>query len=148
MARRAAELFKRMPADQVGIGMAAEWSVGALGEAEVAFCDCQKGRNILRSGANMAGVAAGKQSSAAKLIDSGAGRIDIDLNNFLIEVAHAVEQPFERCGTQTGKMFGSILRDGIASGFGGLVNFAPLGNERGPFGHDAREGVIELVARE
>ena len=99
MTGRAAKFLERMPANQVRVRMAGEWRIIALSKTEISFCNREKSGNILRGSANVTGLAAVHQTRAAEIVDGSARRIYIDLNNFLIEVAHAMKQTFERCGT-------------------------------------------------
>ena len=99
MTRRAAKFLERMPANQVRVRMAGEWRIIAFSKTKISFCNREKSGNILRGGANVTGLAAVHQARATKVVDGSARRIHVDLNNFLVEVAHALEQTLERCGT-------------------------------------------------
>ena len=148
VARRAAKFFERMPVDELEVGMAGERGVIAFGHAEVGLGERELRRNVFRVGGDVAGLAAVHQAGAAEIIERRAGRIDVDLNDVLVEIFHGVLQTFERRGTETGQMLGGVLREVGAGVFGGLINFAALGDQSGALGHDAGEGVVELIAGE
>src|SRR5271168_380301 len=106
MAGRTSEPFERMSLNQIQIRMAGERRVVAVRHFQVGFCQCYLRGHIHRISAYVAGFAAVDETRAAKIIDGCSWRIDIDLNDALVETLHAVKQAFERCGTESGQMIG------------------------------------------
>src|SRR6202795_4042539 len=102
--------------------MAGEGSILAIGHSQVGLGDRELRGDIKRIGAHVAGLAAVNQACAAKVVDGGAGGIHVDLDNFLVEAAHALLQALERAGAETGEMLGGILTELRSSVFGRLVN--------------------------
>ena len=130
MAWRAAKLFLRVKLHQIGIGMAGERRVGALGQAEInPFGEIHYDWNDQRVRCNVTRLAAIYQANAANIVQLRAWRINVNLVNFRIELANALSQTSEVCGVESGQLGLEIFVERGLRVFSWLINVAALGDE-------------------
>ncbi len=145
VAGRATKLLERMEFEQIGIGMAGEWSVHALGHAQVGFGHRHDDRNDQRVGADVARLAAIHQAYAADIVDLRARRIDVDLPQFDVHALDACAQTREIRGTQTGQVLLDVFVQRGLRFLGRLVHLSALSDQGRALRHDAGERVRQFV---
>ena len=103
VAGRAAEFFVRVELQQVGIGMAGEGSVVALGQAQIGLGERHDDGHDQRIGGHVAGLAAIHQAHAADVVDLRARRVDVDLAQLDVQILDALQQARESAEPSPGR---------------------------------------------
>ncbi len=131
MAWRAAKLFQGMILQHVRIGMARVGRVVALPQTEIGFRYRHGDWNDQRIRAQVAGLTAIDESSAAKIIEGGAGGVHVDLPQLDIEIFHAAGECGQVACRQSRKMFFYVGVEIVLRFFFRLIDLAALGHEPG-----------------